>query len=145
MTNFFGSTRCGDPADVFTFLYYMKQSIAGAIYTCTHRRRAYCCLAGFDPNIKALSPGTLLIAHTIDALWPKARSGGFSARQWAYKYLLGCQGSSDLPTKFFFAKHEQRRRILTRHRRYIYRQSECPHWHFPEVDVPLAFAQCSLQ
>jgi len=69
----------------------MKQSIAGAIYTCTHRRRAYCCLAGFDPNIKALSPGTLLIAHTIDSTLAEG------AKRWIFCAAVGVQISAGVP------------------------------------------------
>ena len=78
------------------YVLYVKESIAGAIYTFTHRRRAYCYLAGFDPKYKPLSPGTLLIAHTIEnALDEGCEAVDFLRGNEAYKYFWGAR---DHPT-----------------------------------------------
>jgi CelD/BcsL family acetyltransferase involved in cellulose biosynthesis len=78
------------------YVLYVGESIAGAIYTFTHRRRAYCYLAGFDPKYKPLSPGTLLIAHTIEsALAEGCEAVDFLRGNEAYKYFWGAR---DQPT-----------------------------------------------
>lgn len=78
------------------YVLYVAENIAGAIYTFTQRRRAYCYLAGFDPKYKALSPGTLLIAHTIEsALAEHCETVDFLRGNEAYKYFWGAQ---DRPT-----------------------------------------------
>ena len=90
MTNFFDRLDAVTLPHVFRFLYYRFLYLYEAehcrrYYTCTHRRRAYCCLAGFDPNIKALSPGTLLIAHTIDSTLAEG------AKRWIFCAAVGVQ------------------------------------------------------
>jgi len=78
------------------YVLYVAENIAGAIYTFTHRRRAYCYLAGFDPRYKPFSPGTLLIAHTIErALAEHCETVDFLRGNEAYKYFWGAQ---DEPT-----------------------------------------------
>jgi CelD/BcsL family acetyltransferase involved in cellulose biosynthesis len=78
------------------YVLYIKESVAGAIYTFTHRRRAYCYLAGFDPEYKPFSPGTLLIAHTIEsALAEGCNAVDFLRGNEAYKYFWGAK---DRPT-----------------------------------------------
>jgi CelD/BcsL family acetyltransferase involved in cellulose biosynthesis len=78
------------------YAIYINESIAGAIYTFTHRRRAYCYLAGFDPLYKSLSPGTLLIAHTIErALAEGCEAVDFLRGNESYKYFWGAK---DHPT-----------------------------------------------
>jgi CelD/BcsL family acetyltransferase involved in cellulose biosynthesis len=78
------------------YVLYVAENIAGAIYTFTDRRRAYCYLAGFDPKYKPLSPGTLLIAHTIESAWAEhCETVDFLRGNEAYKYFWGAQ---DHPT-----------------------------------------------
>ena len=78
------------------YVLYVAEDIAGAIYTFTHRRRAYCYLAGFDPRYKPFSPGTLLIAYTIEsALAEHCKTVHFLRGNEAYKYFWGAQ---DQPT-----------------------------------------------
>ena len=78
------------------YVLSIAENVAGAIYTFTHRRCAYCYLAGFDPRYKTLSPGTLLIAHIIEAgLAEHCETVDFLRGNEAYKYLWGAQ---DRPT-----------------------------------------------
>jgi CelD/BcsL family acetyltransferase involved in cellulose biosynthesis len=78
------------------YVLYVAETLAGAIYTFTHRRCAYCYLAGFDPKYKPLSPGTLLIAHTIEnALAEHCEAVDFLRGSEAYKYFWGAR---DEPT-----------------------------------------------
>ncbi len=78
------------------YVLYINEGIAGAIYTFTHRRRAYCYLAGFDPEYKSISPGTLLIAHTIEtALAEGCEAVDFLRGNEPYKYFWGAK---DHPT-----------------------------------------------
>jgi len=84
------------------YVLYVAENIAGAIYTFTHRRRAYCYLAGFDPRYKPFSPGTLLIAHTIErALAEHCESVDFLRGNEAYKYFGGPQDQATYRRAFF--------------------------------------------
>ncbi len=88
------------------YVLYINESIAGAIYTFTHRQRAYCYLAGFDPKYKALSPGTLLIAHTIEsALAEGCEAVDFLRGNEPYKYFWGAQDQPTYRRAFFRAEN----------------------------------------
>ena len=74
----------------------MSHKINGNLYRLGYRRRAYCYLAGFDPRYKPFSPGTLLIAYTIEsALAEHCKTVDFLRGNEAYKYFWGAQ---DQPT-----------------------------------------------
>jgi CelD/BcsL family acetyltransferase involved in cellulose biosynthesis len=49
------------------FLLRLGGTCAGAYYGLSDGRRAYAWLGGFDPRFAYESPGTLLIAHAIEA------------------------------------------------------------------------------
>jgi CelD/BcsL family acetyltransferase involved in cellulose biosynthesis len=49
------------------FLLHVGGRCAGAYYGLSDGRRAYAWLGGFDPELAYESPGTLLIAHAIEA------------------------------------------------------------------------------
>lgn len=78
------------------YVLYVAEKLAGAIYTFTYRRRAYCYLAGFDSEYKPLSPGTLLIAHTIESACAEhCETVDFLRGNETYKYFWGAR---DRPT-----------------------------------------------
>jgi CelD/BcsL family acetyltransferase involved in cellulose biosynthesis len=66
--------------------------LAAVLYGFRDRRRFYYYLAGFDPALGKVSPGTLVVGHAIEEA---AREGAgdfdFLRGQEAYKYLWGAQ------------------------------------------------------
>jgi CelD/BcsL family acetyltransferase involved in cellulose biosynthesis len=69
----------------------------GAIFGMSYKDRGYAYLGGFDPALRKLSPGTVLMWHAIAC----AIDGG--AQEWdllrgaeAYKYLWGAQDRKNL-------------------------------------------------
>lgn len=64
--------------------------VIAVYYGFTHRRRAYYYLGGFEPEFRALSPGTLAIAHALEqALAEGVESFDFLRGRERYKYLWG--------------------------------------------------------
>src|SRR4051794_24952185 len=65
---------------------------AAALYSLTHRRRAYYYLSGFDPEYKNVSPGTLIVGHAIEqAIDEGAEEFDFLRGRETYKYLWGAE------------------------------------------------------
>lgn len=66
--------------------------VIAVFYGFTHGKRAYFYLSGFDPEFKNLSPGTLIVAHAIEAA---AREGAeefdFLRGREPYKYWWGAE------------------------------------------------------
>jgi CelD/BcsL family acetyltransferase involved in cellulose biosynthesis len=64
--------------------------IVAVMYALAARRRIYCYLCGFDPAFAALSPGTLILGHSI---WQAAREGArevdFLRGRERFKYFWG--------------------------------------------------------
>jgi len=72
-------------------------ALAGAIFGMSYKSRGYAYLGGFDPLLRKLSPGTVLMWHAITC----AISAG--AQEWdllrgaeAYKYLWGAKDRENL-------------------------------------------------
>ena len=72
-------------------------ALAGAIFGMSYKNRGYAYLGGFDPVLRKLSPGTVLMWHAITS----AISAG--AQEWdllrggeAYKYLWGAEDRENL-------------------------------------------------
>lgn len=67
--------------------------IRAALYGFAGHERTFFYLAGFDPEIAPLSPGTLLIGHALEqSLLVGARCFDFLRGREAYKYLWGAKG-----------------------------------------------------
>jgi CelD/BcsL family acetyltransferase involved in cellulose biosynthesis len=64
--------------------------IVAVMYALAAKRRAYCYICGFDPEFAALSPGTLILGHSI---WQAVREGAdevdFLRGQERFKYFWG--------------------------------------------------------
>jgi CelD/BcsL family acetyltransferase involved in cellulose biosynthesis len=72
-------------------------------------RRAYYYLGGFDPEHKALSPGTLLIHHAIqEAVEEGAVSFDFLRGQEKYKYLWGAEDTPTVRRQLWHTAREER-------------------------------------
>lgn len=70
--------------------------------------RAYYYLGGFDPEYKALSPGTLLIHHAVrEAVAEGAASFDFLRGQEKYKYLWGAEDTPTLRRQFWHSAQEE--------------------------------------
>jgi CelD/BcsL family acetyltransferase involved in cellulose biosynthesis len=70
----------------------LDERIIAAMYALHARGRMYCYLCGFDPEFGALSPGTLIFAHTIDhAIGEGAREVDFLRGRERYKYFWGAR------------------------------------------------------
>jgi CelD/BcsL family acetyltransferase involved in cellulose biosynthesis len=64
--------------------------IAAVMYALAARRRTYCYLCGFDPEFAALSPGTLILGHSIwEATREGAREVDFLRGRERFKYHWG--------------------------------------------------------
>lgn len=78
-------------------LYAMRVGgrIVAVYYGFLDRRRAYYYLSGFDPEYDFLSPGTLVVSHSIEeAIREGAVEFDFLRGQESYKYLWGAQDRS---------------------------------------------------
>ncbi len=72
------------------FLLRLGGSCAGAYYGLSEGRRAYAWLGGFDPEFARESPGTLLIAHALEAAIDEGcREFHFLRGRERYKYEWG--------------------------------------------------------
>jgi CelD/BcsL family acetyltransferase involved in cellulose biosynthesis len=77
--------------------------LAAVLYTLADARRSYSYLAGFDPDLRALSPGTLVVARAI------AHAHAHGAQ--AFDFLRGSEGhkyrwgSVDQPMYFLRLRH----------------------------------------
>lgn len=72
------------------FLLRLGGSCAGAYFGLSDGRRAYAWLGGFDPRFSYESPGTLLIAHAIEAAVAEGcREFHFLRGRERYKYEWG--------------------------------------------------------
>jgi CelD/BcsL family acetyltransferase involved in cellulose biosynthesis len=70
----------------------LDQRIIAAMYALHLRQRTYFYLCGFDPDLAALSPGTLMFAHGIaQALGEGARAVDFLRGRERYKYFWGAR------------------------------------------------------
>jgi CelD/BcsL family acetyltransferase involved in cellulose biosynthesis len=70
--------------------------IVGALYSLIAKQRAYYYISGFDPALRALGLGTVLVGHAIaQAEREGARSFDFLRGQESYKYHWG---ATDQPT-----------------------------------------------
>jgi CelD/BcsL family acetyltransferase involved in cellulose biosynthesis len=68
----------------------IDERIVAVMYALHARGRAYCYLSGFDPDFGALSPGTLILGHSIwHAMREGAREVDFLRGQERYKYFWG--------------------------------------------------------
>jgi CelD/BcsL family acetyltransferase involved in cellulose biosynthesis len=68
----------------------LDERIIAVMYALHARRRAYCYLCGFDPEFGALSPGTLILGHSIrQAVREGAREVDFLRGQERFKYFWG--------------------------------------------------------
>ena len=64
--------------------------IVAVMYALHAKGRAYCYLCGFDPEFGALSPGTLILGHSIrHAVGEGAREVDFLRGQERFKYFWG--------------------------------------------------------
>jgi CelD/BcsL family acetyltransferase involved in cellulose biosynthesis len=83
------------------YLLRLGAETAGALYVFMHRRRAYYYLAGFDPKLKAFSPGMLLIGHAIEqAILEGAEEFDFLRGRERYKYAWGAADRSTFRRNF---------------------------------------------
>lgn len=86
-----------DDADLLR-LYVMRidERVAAVYYGLRDRRRASYYLGGFDPSLRKLSPGTLVVHHAVaQAIAEGARELDFLRGRESYKYLWGAR---DRPT-----------------------------------------------
>jgi CelD/BcsL family acetyltransferase involved in cellulose biosynthesis len=68
----------------------LDERIIAVMYALHARGRAYCYLCGFDPEFGALSPGTLILGHSIwQAVREGAREVDFLRGQERFKYFWG--------------------------------------------------------
>jgi CelD/BcsL family acetyltransferase involved in cellulose biosynthesis len=68
----------------------LDERIVAVMYALHARDRAYCYLCGFDPECGALSPGTLILGHSIrQAVGEGAREVDFLRGQERFKYFWG--------------------------------------------------------
>jgi CelD/BcsL family acetyltransferase involved in cellulose biosynthesis len=68
----------------------LDERIIAVMYALHARERAYCYLCGFDPEFGALSPGTLILGHSIwHAVREGAREVDFLRGQERFKYFWG--------------------------------------------------------
>ena len=70
----------------------INERMVAVLYALCARRRSYCYLYGFDPDFGALSPGTLILGHSIwQAVREGAREVDFLRGQERYKYFWGAR------------------------------------------------------
>jgi CelD/BcsL family acetyltransferase involved in cellulose biosynthesis len=68
----------------------LDQRIIAVMYALHVQHRTYCYLSGFDPEWRALSPGTLIFGHSIaHAIGEGAREVDFLRGRERYKYFWG--------------------------------------------------------
>jgi CelD/BcsL family acetyltransferase involved in cellulose biosynthesis len=68
----------------------LDDRIIAVMYALHARARAYCYLCGFDPEFGTLSPGTLILGHSISqAVREGAREVDFLRGQERFKYFWG--------------------------------------------------------
>jgi CelD/BcsL family acetyltransferase involved in cellulose biosynthesis len=68
----------------------LDDRIIAVMYALQARGRTYCYLCGFDPEFAALSPGTLILGHSIwQAVREDAREVDFLRGQERFKYFWG--------------------------------------------------------
>jgi CelD/BcsL family acetyltransferase involved in cellulose biosynthesis len=68
----------------------LDERIVAIMYALHVRRRTYCYLCGFDPELGALSPGTLIFGHSIwQAMREGAREVDFLRGRERFKYFWG--------------------------------------------------------
>jgi CelD/BcsL family acetyltransferase involved in cellulose biosynthesis len=68
----------------------LDERIIAVMYALHARGRAYCYLCGFEPEFRALSPGTLIFGHSIaHAIGEGARAVDFLRGRERYKYFWG--------------------------------------------------------
>ncbi len=88
--------------------YCLKEGerIIAVLYALTAKRRAYYYIAGFDPALRALGLGTLLVGHAIaEATREGCESFDFLRGREPYKYHWGAR---DQPTYAVLIKPERR-------------------------------------
>jgi CelD/BcsL family acetyltransferase involved in cellulose biosynthesis len=68
----------------------LDERIVAVMYALAAKRRAYCYLCGFDPEFAALSPGTLILGHSIgQAVREGAHEVDFLRGRERFKYFWG--------------------------------------------------------
>jgi CelD/BcsL family acetyltransferase involved in cellulose biosynthesis len=68
----------------------LDERIIAVMYALSAKRRAYCYLCGFDPEFGALSPGTLILGHSIrQAIGEGACEVDFLRGRERFKYFWG--------------------------------------------------------
>ncbi len=76
------------------YLMRLEERPVAVLYGFQHRARFYYYLGGFDPELAAISPGSLLLAHAIEqALAERVLEFDFLRGAEQYKYLWGAQNA----------------------------------------------------
>jgi CelD/BcsL family acetyltransferase involved in cellulose biosynthesis len=95
------ATACLASGSLRLFGLRINGRIEATLYALADNRRIYFYLSGFNPELAAFSPGTLLIGHAIEqAIAEGATHFDFLRGREAYKYMWGARGQLNYRKRF---------------------------------------------